>query len=279
MIESQCLQSSVTDLLSAWDIVQLARHPQRPQAKDYIEALFTEIDYIQGDKVCGEDPALVGGWGDFMGQPIVFLGQQKGRTLAERMKYHCGMMHPEGYRKAHRIALMAQKFQAPLITFIDTPGAYPGIEAEQRGQSQAIAENLKLFSRLKTPILNIVIGEGCSGGALGIGVGDRFLMQQYSYFATISPEGCASILFKSSGKAPQAAESMGITSDILLQHNIIDRIILEPTGGAHADWETTMLLMRQAIAEEIAQLQTLCSETLLKNRYQRLMNQGQYDDS
>ncbi len=261
--------------LSAWETVLRARHTQRPHSKDYIEALFHEPDYIQGDKMHGDDPALLGGWADFLGQPIAFLGQQKGRTIAQRMEHNSGMMHPEGYRKALRIARMAEKFQVPLIAFIDTPGAYPGIDAEKRGQSFAIAENLKIFSQIRTPILNIVIGEGCSGGALGIGVGDCFLMMQYSYFSIISPEGCASILFKSSKQAPLAAELMGITAPLLLEHNLIDRIILEPLGGAHCNPAQAFANVRKAIEEELHKLLRLNLDQLVQARYERLMSRGE----
>jgi acetyl-CoA carboxylase carboxyl transferase subunit alpha len=229
---------------------------------------------MMGDRLYGDDPALLGGWADFMGIPIVFLGQNKGSSIQERLDSNSGMMHPEGYRKAHRLALMAEKFQAPLITFIDTPGAYPGIEAEQRGQSIAIAENLKLFSTLKTPIINIIIGEGCSGGALGIGVGDRLWMMQYSYFSVISPEGCASILFKSLDQTKHAAKMMQLTAHELLSKGLIDKIISEPLGGAHTDPQEAINILRLALEEELSLLNCEPKDKLVSDRYQKIMKTG-----
>jgi len=268
------ITTEVQSTLSAWETVCLARHPQRPHAKDYIEGLFRDIDYIQGDRLYGDDPALLAGIGEFEGQAVLFLGQQKGRTMPERMRHHSGMMHPEGYRKALRLARLAEKFSFPIIALIDTPGAYPGIDAEKRGQSLAIAENLKVFSQLRTPIINIVIGEGCSGGALGIGVGDCFLLLQNSYFSTISPEGCASILFKSSKQAPMAAELMGITAPILLEHHLIDGIIPEPEGSAHTNPAQAIENVRQALSRELRSLLSLSSRDLVEKRYERLMRLG-----
>lgn len=268
-------EQKVESELSAWNIVQLARHPLRPQSPDYIASLFDEPDYLYGDRAYGDDPALLSGWATFLGQPIAFLAQRKGKNLEERMHYNSGMMHPEGYRKALRVAKLAEKFKTPLVCLIDTPGAYSGVEAEKRGQSQAIAENLKIFSTLKTPIINIIIGEGCSGGALGIGVGDRLLMLEYSYFATIAPEGCASILFKSTKRAAQAAQYMGLTAKELLNHNIIDRIVPEPYQGAHLDHKSMMLTMRDVLQEELLLLQKLSVEDLLKKRYEKIMAMGE----
>lgn len=258
--------------LSPWEIVQIARNTKRPQAKDYIEGLFSEVDYIMGDRVYGDDPALLGGWADFMGQPIVFLGQQKGKSIQERLDYNSGMMHPEGYRKAHRLALMAEKFQAPLVTFIDTPGAFPGIDAEKRGQSMAIAENLKLFSRLKTPIINIIIGEGCSGGALGIGVGDLLWMMEFSYFSVISPEGCASILFKSPSQSEKAAKMMRLTAPELMEGGFIDKILKEPSGGAHNLPEEAIASVRLALHSELSRLVCKPIGQLVKDRYTKIIN-------
>lgn len=272
--KSQELTRSVFKSLSAAQIAQLARHPLRPHAKDYIQNLFEEFEELHGDRVFGDDQAVIGGIARFAAQPVVVIGQQKGRDTKEKIQRNFGMMHPEGYRRALRLMQLAEKFNLPVITLIDTPGAYPGIEAEARGQSEAIARNLRAMAQLNTPILSLVIGEGCSGGALGIGVADRVLMLQYSYYATISPEGCATILFKSATKAAEAAEIMGITADKLLSLGLIDRIVEEPLGGAHRDLPKMLETLRGVIGEELANLQKQAIAPLLAQRYERLMAIG-----
>ncbi|MBM4223086.1 MAG: acetyl-CoA carboxylase carboxyltransferase subunit alpha [Gammaproteobacteria bacterium] len=260
--------------LTAWDRIQIARHPKRPHSLDYLESLFTDLDWIAGDRAHGDDKALLAGWGEFCGSTVAILAQQKGRTLKERLERNSGMMHPEGYRKAARLAKLAEKFSCPLLCFIDTPGAYAGIEAELRGQSDAIAQNLKLFSTLQTPIINIVIGEGCSGGALGIGIGDRLLMQEYSYLSTISPEGCASILFKSADKAAYAAEQMHITAHELKALKLIDRIIPESVGGAHWNTDLTKDFLKSVIQEELHILKNIDLAHLVEHRLQKILSIG-----
>lgn len=260
--------------LNSWQIAQLARHPLRPYTLDYIREIFTEYDELQGDRAYGDDAAIVGGIARLGSKPVMIVGQQKGRDTKEKIKRNFGMVHPEGYRRAKRLFELAEKFSLPVITFIDTPGAYPGIDAESRGQSEAIARNLFVMAQLRTPIINVVIGEGCSGGALGIGVGDKVLMLQYSYYATISPEGCATILFKSADKAPEAAEIMGITAPKLLDLGLIDTIISEPLGGAHRDPQGMAQRLKARLIEELAGLSKLDLDTLLEERYQRLMSFG-----
>lgn len=260
--------------LTSWQIAQLARHPSRPYTLDYIREIFTDYDELQGDRAYGDDAAIVGGIARLGNKPVMIIGQQKGRDTKEKIKRNFGMVHPEGYRRAKRLFELAEKFSLPVITFIDTPGAYPGIDAESRGQSEAIARNLFVMAQLRTPIINVIIGEGCSGGALGIGVGDKALMLQYSYYATISPEGCATILFKSAAKAPEAAEIMGITADKLLAQGIVDTIISEPLGGAHRDPQGMAKRLKVRLIEELAALENIDLDTLLENRYQRLMSFG-----
>ncbi len=260
--------------LTPWQISLLARHPLRPYTLDYIPHLFTDFEELQGDRVYGEDKAIVAGLARFEGQPVMVIGQQKGRTTAEKILRNFGMPHPEGYRKAHRLLDMAESFKLPVITIIDTPGAYAGVEAEARGQSEAIARNLRRMSELKVPIVSVVIGEGASGGALGIGVADRILMCQYAYYATISPEGCAAILFKNSAKAPEAAEMMGITATNLLKLKLIDSIIPEPLGGAHRNLEEMAQNIKKQISETLNGLKTLPIDVLVEQRYQRLMAIG-----
>jgi acetyl-CoA carboxylase carboxyl transferase subunit alpha len=265
--------------LSAWQISQVARHPQRPYTLDYIAALFTDFEELHGDRAYADDPAIVGGIGRFEGIPVMVIGHQKGRDVKERQYRNFGMPRPEGYRKALRLFKLAEKFGLPIITLIDTPGAYPGIGAEERGQSEAIARNLYVMSELKTPILGVIIGEGGSGGALALGVVDQLLMLQYSTYSVISPEGCASILWKSASKAPEAAETLGITADRLKVLGLVDVIVAEPLGGAHRDAETTMQSLRRALKVELAALQKKSTDKLLAARYERLMGYGKFKET
>lgn len=264
--------------ISDWQIVQLARHPQRPYFLDYVEKIFHEFDELQGDRSFSNDKAIVGGLALLGEGPtartVMLIGQQKGRDTKEKIARNFGMPHPEGYRKALRLAKLAERFRIPLITFIDTPGAYPGIGAEARGQSEAIARNLLEFSELKVPVICIIIGEGCSGGALGIGIGDRVLMLQYAYYATISPEGCATILWKSAEKAPEAAEIMGITAQKLKKLNIVDDVVEEPLGGAHRDYELMAFKIKKALLHHLEHLSTLTVDNLLDQRYKKLTLHG-----
>ena len=277
-LEGKCqkLTESIFKKLTDWQIIQLARHPERPYTLDYIPLVFTEFDELHGDRNFGDDSAIVGGTARLNGQPVMVIGQQKGRTTKEKLYRNFGMPHPEGYRKALRLMKLAEQFNLPVITLIDTPGAYPGVNAEARGQSEAIARNLREMSVLEVPIICIVIGEGCSGGALGIGVGDKTLMMQYSYYATISPEGCASILWKEASKAEDAAEIMGITANKLSKTTLIDQVIEEPFGGAHRNVPAAAELLKAAIETQLAGLKKLSKEELLKQRYERLMSFGEF---
>ena len=265
--------------LSAWQISQVARHPQRPYTLDYIAALFTDFEELHGDRHYADDPAIVGGIARFEGTPVMVIGHQKGRDVKERQYRNFGMPRPEGYRKALRLFHLAEKFGLPIITLIDTPGAYPGIGAEERGQSEAIARNLYVMAELKTPIIGVIIGEGGSGGALALGVVDQLLMLQYSTYSVISPEGCASILWKSASKAPEAAEILGITASRLKGLGLVDVIVAEPLGGAHRDFETTMQSLRQALKTELAAVQKKSTEKLLAARYERLMGYGKFKEA
>ncbi len=260
--------------LGAWQISQVARHPMRPYTQDYIDRLFTEFDELAGDRAFANDKAIIGGVARFDGEPVMVIGHQKGRDTQEKIKRNFGMPKPEGYRKALRLMEMAERFAMPIITFIDTPGAYPGVGAEERGQSEAIARNLKVMSSLKVPVVCTVIGEGGSGGALAIGVGDRVNMLQYSTYSVISPEGCASILWKSADKASVAAEAMGITAQRLKQLDLINNIIPEPLGGAHRSYDEMAALLRKRLHADLADLKRLSTEELLAQRYQRLMSFG-----
>lgn len=262
--------------LTAWQISQVARHPQRPYTMDYIDALFTDFQELHGDRAYADDPAIVGGIARFKGTPVMVMGHQKGRDIKERQYRNFGMPRPEGYRKALRLFRLAEKFHMPIITFIDTPGAYPGIGAEERGQSEAIARNLYVMAELKTPIIGIVIGEGGSGGALALGVVDHLNMLQYSTYSVISPEGCASILWKSASKASEAAETLGITADRLKSLGLVDTIISEPLGGAHRNYEEVTERIGQAIAQQLKALQSKKLPQLLETRYQRLMSYGKF---
>lgn len=275
--KSKKLTVSVFANLSDWQIIQLARHPLRPYTLDYIQYAFTDFDELHGDRNFADDPAIVAGLARIEGRPVMVIGQQKGRDTKQKLFRNFGMPHPEGYRKALRLMKMAEQFNLPIITLIDTPGAYPGVNAEARGQSEAIARNLREMSALKVPVVCVVIGEGCSGGALGIGVGDCLLMMQYSYFATISPEGCASILWKSAEKAPHAAEIMGITAERLSKLKIVDQIIPEPLGGAHRDHVGAADAFKSAVLAELKRLSALTTEELLQQRYDRLMQFGAFE--
>ncbi|MGE4348342.1 MAG: acetyl-CoA carboxylase carboxyltransferase subunit alpha [Candidatus Berkiella sp.] len=272
--KSRDLTKSIFKNLSAWQVAQLARHPKRPYTLDYIEHLFSDFDELHGDRAFSDDKAIVGGIARFEGEPVMVIGQQKGRDTKEKIERNFGMMHPEGYRRAKRLMELAEKFELPVITLIDTPGAYPGIGAEARNQSEAIARNLYVMSQLKTPVIAIVIGEGCSGGALGIGVADRVLMLQYSYYATISPEGCASILFRNADKKSEAAEMMGITADKLLELGLIDGIIPEPLGGAHRDLVKTAASVKKHLQENLKQLKRVPLAQLMEERYKKIMVLG-----
>ena len=273
------LTTSIFGKLSAWQISQLSRHPNRPYAMDYIERMFTDFEYLHGDRAFADDHPIVGGVGRLEGKPVVVIGQQKGRDTREKIKRNFGMPRPEGYRKALRLMELAEKFKMPLITLVDTPGAYPGIGAEERGQSEAIARNLFRLAELKTPIICTVIGEGGSGGALAICVGDRINMLQYSTYSVISPEGCASILWKSADKASQAAEALGITAQRLHSLKLIDNIIPEPLGGAHRDFDQIASTLKQDLLESLETLESVSIDKLLEQRYRKLMAFGEYRES
>jgi acetyl-CoA carboxylase carboxyl transferase subunit alpha len=274
--KSEALTRNIFSNLTAWQVAQVARHPQRPFALDYIERLCTDFEELHGDRTYADDPAIIGGVGRFEGRPVVIIGQQKGRDTKAKVQRNFGMPRPEGYRKALRLMRMAEKFSMPVITLIDTPGAYPGIGAEERGQSEAIARNLLEMSGLKTPIIAVVIGEGGSGGALAIGVADHILMLQYSIYSVISPEGCASILWKSGEKAADAAEAMGITAGKLFELGLVDEVVAEPLGGAHRDIAAMADTLRAAIARYLARLDKLPLDQLLTTRYQRLVSTGRF---
>ncbi|KJG35208.1 acetyl-CoA carboxylase subunit alpha [Photobacterium angustum] len=260
--------------LGAWQVAQLARHPQRPYTFDYVEHMFEEFDELAGDRAFADDKALVGGIARIDGRPVMVIGHQKGRGTTEKVKRNFGMPKPEGYRKALRLMKMAERFNMPVITFIDTAGAYPGVGAEERGQSEAIAMNLKVMAGLKVPVICNVVGEGGSGGALAIGVGDCVNMLQYSTYSVISPEGCASILWRDSDKAPQAAEAMGMIAPRLKELELIDNIIEEPLGGAHRNVLLMANTLKAQLKATLAELDELDTETLLERRYQRLMSYG-----
>ncbi len=272
--KSRSLTKSIFDNLSSWQIAQLARHPRRPYTLDYIDLIFTEFDELHGDRHFSDDAAIVGGIARLEDQPVMVIGHQKGREVREKVRRNFGMPRPEGYRKACRLMEMAERFKLPILTFIDTPGAYPGIDAEERNQSEAIAWNLRVMSRLKTPIIATVVGEGGSGGALAIGVCDRLNMLQYSTYSVISPEGCASILWKTAEKAPDAAEAMGITAERLKGLGIVDKVVSEPLGGAHRDPQAMADALRKELQAQLKVLNKLDSTDLLARRYERLMSYG-----
>jgi len=272
--KSKELTQQIFSNLDAWQIAQIARHPMRPYTQDYINLIFTDYDELAGDRAFANDKAIIGGPARLNGQPVMVIGHQKGRDTKEKVARNFGMPRPEGYRKALRLMEMAEKFNWPIITFIDTPGAYPGVGAEERGQSEAIARNLKVMARLKVPTICTVIGEGGSGGALAIGVGDRVNMLQYSTYSVISPEGCASILWKSAEKASDAAHAMGITSRRLKELDLINSIVPEPEGGAHRDHPTMAASLKNQILADLGALQALSIDELLDQRYERLMSFG-----
>ena len=272
--KSRALTENIFGNLSSWQIAQLARHPRRPYTLDYIEHIFTEFEELHGDRHFADDAAIVGGVARLDEQPVMVIGHQKGREVREKVRRNFGMPRPEGYRKACRLMEMAERFKMPILTFIDTPGAYPGIDAEERGQSEAIAWNLRVMARLKTPIIATVIGEGGSGGALAIGVCDQLNMLQYSTYAVISPEGCASILWRTAEKAPEAAEAMGITANRLKDLGIVDNVIPEPLGSAHRDPAAMAQTIRQSLLGQLDTLNQLSTDELLARRYERLMSYG-----
>ncbi|WP_413285860.1 acetyl-CoA carboxylase carboxyl transferase subunit alpha [Vibrio sp. MA40-2] len=268
------LKNKIFNDLGAWQVAQLARHPKRPYTLDYVETVFTEFEALAGDRAYGDDKAIIGGMARLDGRPVMVIGHQKGRETKEKVLRNFGMPKPEGYRKALRLMQMAERFNMPVITFIDTAGAYPGVGAEERGQSEAIARNLKVMSGLKVPVICNVVGEGGSGGALAIGVGDYVNMLQYSTYSVISPEGCASILWRDSDKAPQAAEAMGLVAPRLKELELIDEIIEEPLGGAHRDPIQMAENIKATLIKQLDELVEMENDDLLERRYQRLMSYG-----
>ena len=274
--KSQTLAKDIYSNLTAWQIAQVARHPQRPYTLDYVNFLFTDFEELHGDRTFSDDHAIVCGIARFDGKPIVIIGHQKGRDTKEKIQRNFGMPRPEGYRKALRLMRMAEKFSLPLFTFIDTPGAYPGIGAEERGQSEAIARNLFVLSQLRTPIICTVIGEGGSGGALAIGVGDATIMMQYSTYSVISPEGCAAILWKTPEKASDAAESLGITAPRLKSLGLVDKVVSEPLGGAHRDPQASATALKKALRDALTQLADYDMDELVKLRQTRLNSYGKF---
>jgi len=276
--KSRELTETIFSNLTSWQISQLARHPQRPYTLDYVVRIFTDFEELHGDRHYGDDHAMVGGVARLDGMPVMIIGQQKGRDTKEKLQRNFGMPRPEGYRKALRLMEMAERFEMPVLTFIDTPGAYPGIGAEERGQSEAIAKNLKVMSRLKIPVICTVIGEGGSGGALAIGVGDQTLVLQYSTYSVISPEGCASILWKSAEKAADAAEALGITSGRLYELGLIDQIIKEPLGGAHRNFDLMAESIKLSLIKTLGMLKKKSADELIESRYKRLMSYGQFTE-
>ena len=275
--KSHKLTQNIYAKLSPWQVVQVARHPQRPYSLDYIQRIFTDWEEMHGDRHFGDDSAIVGGVARLNGKPVMVVGEEKGRGVSDKVTRNFGMPKAEGYRKALRLMETAERFKMPVLTLIDTPGAYPGIDSEERNISEAIARNLAVMSRLKTPIICTVIGEGSSGGALAIGVGDKLNMLQYSTYFVISPEGCANIIWKTSEKAPQAAEAMGVTSDNLESLGIVDETIPEPLGGAHRDIEAMSNTLKTRLIEQLDELQAVPIDELLERRYQRLMSYGKPD--
>lgn len=272
--KGQTLTRDIYAKLTSWQISQVARHPQRPYTLDYLSSIFTDFEELHGDRAFSDDHAIVGGLARFNGQSVMVIGHQKGRDTKEKIFRNFGMPRPEGYRKALRLMKLAEKFQVPVMTFVDTPGAYPGIDAEERGQSEAIGRNLYVMAELKVPIVVTVIGEGGSGGALAIAVGDLVQMLQYSTYSVISPEGCASILWKSAEKASEAAETMGITAPRLKTLGLIDKIINEPLGGAHRDHDAMARNLKKSLQEALRQLSTMSTSELLTARFERLMAYG-----
>jgi acetyl-CoA carboxylase carboxyl transferase subunit alpha len=272
--KSSKLTESIYSKLTAWDVVKIARHPQRPYTSDYIPRIFTEFEELHGDRHFGDDKAIIGGVARLDGKPVMVIGEEKGRTVQEKVMRNFGMPKPEGYRKALRLMEMAERFKMPVITLIDTPGAYPGIDSEERGISESIAQNLAVMSRLRTPIICTVIGEGSSGGALAIGVGDQLNMLQYSTYFVISPEGCANIIWKTVAKAPDAAQAMGVTSKVLQDLGIVDETIPEPLGGAHRDLDAMSRKLQERLISQVDRLSKEPIDSLLERRYERLMSYG-----
>ena len=277
--KSQSLAKDIYAKLTPWQISQVSRHPQRPYTLDYIQHLFTDFEELHGDRSYGDDAAMIGGLARFDGHSVMVIGQQKGRDTKERQYRNFGMPRPEGYRKAMRLMRLAEKFGIPIMTFIDTPGAYPGVGAEERGQSEAIGKNLYVMAELRVPLICTVIGEGGSGGALAIAVGDVLLMLQYATYSVISPEGCASILWKSADKAPDAAETLGITAARLKSLGLIDKIISEPLGGAHRDYAAIMQSVKKELMESLKQVQSQPIDSLLQRRFNRLMSYGKFKET
>ncbi|HET8609759.1 MAG TPA: acetyl-CoA carboxylase carboxyltransferase subunit alpha [Burkholderiales bacterium] len=277
--KSQSLTKSIYGKLTAWQVAQVARHPQRPYTLDYIGKIFTDFEELHGDRAFADDPAIVGGLARFNDQPVMVIGHQKGRDTKEKIKRNFGMPKPEGYRKALRLMKLAEKFGIPVLTFIDTPGAYPGVGAEERGQSEAIGRNLYVMAGLRVPVVCTVIGEGGSGGALAVAVGDTLLMLQYSTYSVISPEGCASILWKSASHAADAAETLGITASRLKTLGLVDKIVNEPLGGAHRDPDAMMQALRKALQDALRQLQHRNADELIENRFAKLMSYGRFKEA
>jgi len=277
--KSESLTRNIFAKLNPWQIARVARHESRPYTQDYLSIIAPDFQELHGDRMYADDPAIIGGVGRIDGHAVMFIGHQKGRDTKERVRRNYGMPKPEGYRKAQRLMRMAEKFSMPVVTFIDTPGAYPGVGAEERGQSEAIAYSLYLMAGLKTPIISVVIGEGGSGGALAIGVGDRLLMLQYSIYSVISPEGCASILWKSAERAEEAAEAMRITASQLNEFNLVDEVLEEPLGGAHRNPKEAAEVIRNALLKSLDELGSLSTEQLLAERQRRLSSFGQYKEA
>jgi len=277
--KTEKLLHEIYDNLNAWQISQVSRHPQRPYTLDYIEKLFTDFEELHGDRAFADDPAIVGGLASFEGIPVMVIGHQKGRDVKERQHRNFGMPKPEGYRKALRLYRLAEKFNVPVVTLIDTPGAYPGINAEERGQSEAIARNLYVMAELKVPIIGVVIGEGGSGGALALGVVDHLIMLQFATYSVISPEGCASILWKSADKASTAAELLGITATRLKELGLVDTILPEPLGGAHRNPNLLMETVRKSLKDQLTKLKKKPLKQLLDSRYERLLSYGKYKET
>jgi len=277
--KSQALTKEIYAKLTPWQVAQVARHPQRPYTLDYVQMLFSGFEELHGDRVYGDDQSIVGGLARFDGESCVVIGHQKGRDTKEKIVRNFGMPRPEGYRKALRLMMLAEKFSLPVFTFVDTPGAYPGIDAEERGQSEAIGRNLFAMAQLKTPVVVTIIGEGGSGGALAIAIGDIVMMMQYATYSVISPEGCASILWKSAEKAPEAAESLGITASRLKTLGLVDRIVNEPLGGAHRDPQAAAAALKKALVEALRQVQEKKPKQLVEERLERLMSYGRFKEA
>ncbi len=277
--KSATLTREIYGKLSAWQISQVARHPQRPYSLDYFQGIFADFEELHGDRGFADDPSIVGGLARFGSQSVMLIGHQKGRDTKDKLYRNFGMPKPEGYRKAMRLMKLAEKFAVPVLAFVDTPGAYPGVGAEERGQSEAIGKNLYVMSELKVPVVVTVIGEGGSGGALAIAVGDVTLMLQYSTYSVISPEGCASILWKSAEKAPDAAETLGITASRLKTLGLVDKVIAEPLGGAHRDPEAMMQTLRKALQEALSEAQNMGVDDLVERRFERLMAYGKFKET